>query len=141
MGNRIYGCDDCLAVCPWNKFAKDAQEAKLAVRERRRTIRRLPRFSGSTMRRFAPRFRGTPIKRTGRDRFVRNALIAAGNANDASLVRHVEALIDDASPLVRAMAAWAIHASTRTCPWCCGQRGSEAKRTRRCAPNGRRVLA
>jgi epoxyqueuosine reductase len=107
MGNRIYGCDDCLAVCPWNKFAKDSQEAKLAVRTQTDDPP-LAEILGLDDAAFRARFRGTPIKRAGRDRFVRNALIAAGNANDVSLVRHVEALIDDASPLVRAMAAWAI---------------------------------
>ena len=107
MGNRIYGCDDCLAVCPWNKFAKDSHEVKLAVLPQADDPP-LSEILGLDDVAFRDRFRGTPIKRTGRDRFVRNALIAAGNANDASLVRHVEALIDDASPLVRAMAVWAI---------------------------------
>jgi epoxyqueuosine reductase len=107
MGNRIFGCDDCLAVCPWNKFASTAQEAKLSVREQSDNpplAELLPLDDAA----FRARFRGTPIKRTGRDRFLRNVLIAAGNSADASLVALVEARLDDTSPLVRAMAAWAL---------------------------------
>ncbi|BAQ15993.1 tRNA epoxyqueuosine(34) reductase QueG [Methyloceanibacter caenitepidi] len=107
MGNRIYGCDDCLAVCPWNKFAQASHETKLAIRPETDDPP-LAEILALDDAAFRERFRGTPIKRTGRDRFVRNALIAAGNAADTSLVPHVEALIDDASPLVRAMAAWAL---------------------------------
>jgi epoxyqueuosine reductase len=107
MGNRIYGCDDCLAVCPWNKFAHDAREAKLAVRtgSDNPPLAELLVLDDAA---FRARFRGTPIKRTGRDRFLRNVLIAAGNSGDASLVPLVEARLDDASPLVRAMAVWAL---------------------------------
>jgi epoxyqueuosine reductase len=107
MGNRIYGCDDCLAVCPWNKFAQESHEIKLAIR-RQADDPPLAEILTLDDAAFRERFRGTPIKRTGRDRFVRNALIAAGNAADASLVPHVEALTGDTSPLVRAMAAWAL---------------------------------
>ena len=107
MGNRIYGCDDCLAVCPWNKFARTGHEAKLAIRPQADDPP-LAEILALDDAGFRERFRGTPIKRTGRDRFVRNALIAAGNSADASLTDPVEALIDDASPLVRAMAVWAI---------------------------------
>jgi epoxyqueuosine reductase len=107
MGNRIFGCDDCLAVCPWNKFASNAREAKLAVRAESDNpkLAELLQLDDAS---FRARFRGTPIKRTGRDRFLRNVLIAAGNSGDASLVPLVEALLGDASPLVRAMAAWAL---------------------------------
>ncbi|MEM9590481.1 MAG: tRNA epoxyqueuosine(34) reductase QueG [Pseudomonadota bacterium] len=107
MGNRIYGCDDCLAVCPWNKFAQVSHEARLEIRldTDDPPLAELLRMDDAD---FRARFRGTPIKRTGRDRFVRNTLIAAGNAGDPSLVPHVEALIEDASPLVRAMAVWAL---------------------------------
>jgi epoxyqueuosine reductase len=107
MGNRIFGCDDCLAVCPWNKFASVAREAKLAVKTESESppLRELLALDDAA---FRARFRGTPIKRTGRDRFVRNVLIAAGNSGDKSLVPQVEALLDDASPLVRAMAVWAL---------------------------------
>jgi len=107
MGNRIFGCDDCLAVCPWNKFARDSHEAKLAVRSEADNppLAELLTLDDAA---FRARFRGTPIKRTGRDRFLRNVLIAAGNSKDASLVPPVEARLDDASPLVRAMAVWAL---------------------------------
>jgi epoxyqueuosine reductase len=107
IGNRIYGCDDCLAVCPWNKFAQEGHETKLAIRPETDDPP-LVEILALDDAAFRSRFRGTPIKRTGRDRFVRNALIAAGNAADASLVPHVEALTGDPSPLVRAMAAWAL---------------------------------
>jgi epoxyqueuosine reductase len=107
MGNRIYGCDDCLAVCPWNKFAKAGKEARLAIRSQADDP---PLVEILTLddAAFRERFRATPIKRTGRDRFVRNALIAAGNSEDSSLVPCIEGLVRDASPIVRAMAAWAL---------------------------------
>jgi epoxyqueuosine reductase len=107
MGNRIFGCDDCLAVCPWNKFARDGREAKLAVQSESRNppLAELLILDDAA---FRTRFRGTPIKRTGRNRFLRNALIAAGNSGDISLVPLVEARLGDESPLVRAMAVWAL---------------------------------
>jgi len=107
MGNRIFGCDDCLAVCPWNKFAQLSQEAKLAVRSEADNppLAELLVLDDEA---FRARFRGTPIKRTGRDRFMRNVLIAAGNAGDTGLAPLVEARLDDDSPLVRAMAVWAL---------------------------------
>ncbi len=107
IGNRIYGCDDCLAVCPWNKFGRSAEETKLAVR-READNPPLAEILALDDARFRARFRGTPIKRTGRDRFIRNALIAAGNSRDTSLVPRIEVLLADASPLVRAMAVWAL---------------------------------
>nr|WIE92274.1 tRNA epoxyqueuosine(34) reductase QueG [Mesorhizobium sp. WSM4875] len=107
IGNRIYGCDDCLAVCPWNKFASVAAEAKLAARENLREPRlsELLLLDDATFRSF---FSGSPIKRIGRDRFIRNALIAAGNSDDASLTPVARGLIDDGSPLVRGAAVWAL---------------------------------
>jgi epoxyqueuosine reductase len=107
MGNRIFGCDECLAVCPWNKFASTAREAKFSVRTESDNppLAELLTLDDAA---FRLRFRGTPIKRTGRDRFLRNVLIAAGNSGDASLAPLVEARLDDASPLVRAMAVWAL---------------------------------
>jgi len=111
MGNRIFGCDDCLAVCPWNKFAQQSREAKFAATDATRNpslADLLPLEDAA----FRERFAGTPIKRTGRDRFIRNVLIAAGNSGDGSLAPAVEALLTDASPLVRAMAVWALHRLT-----------------------------
>jgi epoxyqueuosine reductase len=107
MGNRVFGCDDCLAVCPWNKFAVAAREMRLQPREASRNppLAELLALDDAA---FRTRFAGTPVKRTGRDRIVRNALIAAGNSGDASLRPAVERLLDDTSPLVRAMAAWAL---------------------------------
>jgi epoxyqueuosine reductase len=107
MGNRIFGCDDCLAVCPWNKFAQSARETKLSMRAESDNppLGELLLLGDAA---FRARFRGTPIKRTGRDRFLRNVLIAAGNSGDTALVPSVEARLGDVSPLVRAMAVWAL---------------------------------
>jgi epoxyqueuosine reductase len=107
MGNRIYGCDDCLAVCPWNKFAVQGREAKLAAREALRApkLTELVRLDDTQ---FRTLFAKTSIKRTGRDRFVRNVLIAIGNSGDVSLACEAERLLDDASPLVRGAAVWAL---------------------------------
>jgi len=107
MGNRVFGCDDCLAVCPWNKFAAAARETRFHARAETDNPP-LAELLELDDRAFRARFAGTPVKRTGRDRFVRNVLIAAGNSGDASLLPKVEALLDDASPLVRAMAVWAV---------------------------------
>ncbi|TPK90253.1 tRNA epoxyqueuosine(34) reductase QueG [Mesorhizobium sp. B2-4-17] len=107
IGNRIYGCDDCLAACPWNKFARAASEAKLAARDdlREPPLAELLELDDAAFRAF---FLGSPIKRIGRDRFVRNVLIAAGNSGDAALAGAVRALLGDASPLVRGAAIWAL---------------------------------
>jgi epoxyqueuosine reductase len=107
MGNRIYGCDDCLAVCPWNKFAVQGREAKLAAREALRAPR-LAELARLDDAQFRSLFAKTSIKRTGRDRFVRNVLIAIGNSGDASLAGEAERLLDDASSLVRGAAVWAL---------------------------------
>jgi epoxyqueuosine reductase len=107
MGNRIYGCDDCLAVCPWNKFAVQGREAKLAAREALRAPA-LAEFSRLDDAQFRALFTKSPIKRTGRDRFMRNVLIAIGNSGDASLAPEAERLLADASPLVRGAAVWAL---------------------------------
>jgi epoxyqueuosine reductase len=107
MGNRIYGCDDCLAACPWNKFALLAHEAKLSARDDL-VEPRLARLLTLDDTGFRALFSGSPVKRTGRNRFIRNVLIAAGNSGDASLVPQVQALLGDGSPLVRAMAVWAL---------------------------------
>lgn len=107
IGNRIFGCDDCLAVCPWNKFAEASREVRFAARVETDNppLADLLALDGES---FRARFSGTPVKRTGRDRFVRNVLIAVGNSGDAALVPGLRALLDDASPLVRGMAVWAL---------------------------------
>jgi epoxyqueuosine reductase len=108
IGNRIYGCDDCLAVCPWNKFAQAAREPDFLPREEL-TAPRLAALAELDDAAFRRLFAGTAIKRTGRDRFVRNVLIAIGNADskDPDLVLAAQRRLDDAAPLVRAAAAWA----------------------------------
>jgi epoxyqueuosine reductase len=107
IGNRVFGCDDCLAVCPWNKFAAASHHVKLKARAEASSppLAELLALDDTA---FRVRFAGTPVKRTGRDRVVRNALIAAGNSGDAMLVPQVERLLKDDSPLVRAMAVWAL---------------------------------
>lgn len=106
MGNRIYGCDDCLAVCPWNKFAQQSREAKLMARADLKAPS-LVDLAGLDDKAFRALFSGSPVKRVGRDRFIRNVLIAVGNSGDARLAPHAERLLHDPSPLVRAMAVWA----------------------------------
>jgi epoxyqueuosine reductase len=107
IGNRIYGCDDCLAVCPWNKFAETGREAKLAARDALRApeLSELATLDDAS---FRTMFSKSPIKRIGRDRFIRNVMIAVGNSGDSDLVASARARIDDASPLVRGAAAWAL---------------------------------
>jgi epoxyqueuosine reductase len=107
MGNRIYGCDDCLAVCPWNKFAQQGHEAKLAAREALQAPA-LADLADLDDAAFRALFRKSPVKRTGRDRFIRNVLIAIGNSDDPSLAVKAERLLDDPSPLVRGAAVWAL---------------------------------
>ncbi|MHA7873463.1 MAG: tRNA epoxyqueuosine(34) reductase QueG [Hyphococcus sp.] len=106
MGNRIYGCDDCLAVCPWNKFAERARETAFHARESLRapSLADLAALDDAAFRQF---FAGSPIKRTGRNRFVRNVLIAIGNSGDPVLLSAVKPLLRDQSPLVRGAAVWA----------------------------------
>jgi epoxyqueuosine reductase len=105
MGNRVFGCDDCLAVCPWNKFAAAATEMRFAAQPATDNppLADLLALDDAA---FRQRFAGTPVKRTGRNRVVRNALIAAGNSGDKSLLRLIMPLLEDESPLVRAMAIW-----------------------------------
>ncbi len=107
MGNRIYGCDDCLAACPWNKFAQVAQEAKLQARADLvdPPLADLLHLDDAG---FRQKFSGSPIKRIGRDRFLRNCLIAAGNSGDRSLIPEVLRLASDTAPVVRGAAAWAL---------------------------------
>ena len=106
IGNRIYGCDDCLAVCPWNKFAETAREMRFRPGEAAHNpaLAELLQLDDA---RFRARFRGSPIKRIGRDRFVRNVLVAAGNSGNPALLDDIMPLLSDASSLVRSMAVWA----------------------------------
>jgi epoxyqueuosine reductase len=107
IGNRIYGCDDCLAVCPWNKFAQAGRESKLAARDELRaaSLADLARLKDAA---FRSLFAKSPVKRIGRDRFVRNVLVAIGNSNERTLAVEAERLLDDQSPLVRGAAVWAL---------------------------------
>jgi epoxyqueuosine reductase len=106
MGNRIYGCDDCLAVCPWNKFARATREMKFAARDDLESPP-LARLAALDDAGFRAMFSGSPIKRIGRDRFLRNVMIAIGNSGDPALRASVRDALSDASPLVRGMAVWA----------------------------------
>ena len=106
IGNRIYGCDDCLAVCPWNKFAQ-AANAAYAPREGA-AAPLLAELATLNDAEFRARFSGSPIKRIGRPRFLRNVLVAIGNSGDPALARCAEALLDDGDPLVRGHAVWAL---------------------------------
>ncbi len=107
IGNRVYGCDDCLAVCPWNKYARATREAKLAARVdlENPPLVELARLDDAGFRAF---FAGSPIKRIGRDRFLRNVLIAIGNSGEQGLVAHAERLLDDPAAIVRGAAVWAV---------------------------------
>jgi epoxyqueuosine reductase len=107
IGNRIYGCDDCLAVCPWNKFASEGREAKLAARADLDAppLADLARLDDAS---FRSLFAGGPIKRVGRARFVRNVLTAIGNSKDRALAKVAEERLRDDSALVRGAAVWAL---------------------------------
>jgi epoxyqueuosine reductase len=126
IGNRVYGCDDCLAVCPWNKFAESAREAKLQARADL-LAPRIADWLTLDDAGFRALFSGSPIKRIGLARFLRNLLIAAGNSGEQTLVPCVEARLDDASPLVRAMAVWALGrlAPERLADWAAQRRPVE----------------
>jgi epoxyqueuosine reductase len=107
LGNRIYGCDDCLAVCPWNKFAATASEVKYAARPDLITpdLAELVTLDDAA---FRARFTGSPIKRIGRDRFVRNVLYAIGNSGLPQLTEAAQSLTTDSDPVVAEAAAWAV---------------------------------
>jgi epoxyqueuosine reductase len=108
LGNRIYGCDDCLAVCPWNKFAKQARETALMPRPSLNAPL-LAELAALDDAKFRKRFAGTTVKRIGRDRFVRNVAYALGNSsNRETALPAVERLLGDSSPLVRGAAVWAL---------------------------------
>ncbi|WP_322891128.1 MULTISPECIES: tRNA epoxyqueuosine(34) reductase QueG [unclassified Yoonia] len=107
MGNRIYGCDDCLAICPWNKFAASGRDARLAARDDlvAPPLAELAQLDDAA---FRARFAGSPIKRIGRDRFVRNVAYAMGNSGDPAMVASLSHLVDDADATVAEAARWAI---------------------------------
>ena len=107
MANRIYGCDDCLAVCPWNKFAQTASELKLAARDELKSphLEDLAKLDDAA---FRALFRKSPVKRIGRDRFLRNVMIAIGNSGDPRLTKSAQTALQDPSPLVRGAAVWAL---------------------------------
>lgn len=107
IGNRIYGCDDCLAACPWNKFAQAGREAKLAARRELRApaLAELARLDDAA---FRALFTKSPVKRIGRDRFLRNVLIAIGNSGEVALADEARRLLGDESALVRGAAVWAL---------------------------------
>jgi epoxyqueuosine reductase len=107
MGNRIYGCDDCLAACPWNRFARAGAEQRLSAREDL-AAPRLAELSALDDAGFRRMFSGSPVKRVGRDRFVRNVLTAIGNSNDPALASSAGALLADPDPVVAEAAAWAV---------------------------------
>ncbi len=127
IGNRIYGCDDCLAVCPWNKFARAAHEPDFLARDEL-TQARLTDLAALDDAAFRRLFAGSPVKRIGRDRFLRNVLIAIGNAppGDAGLAAAARRCLDDTAPLVRAAAVWAFARLTPPAHY-------QAERTRRLA--------
>lgn len=114
LGNRIYGCDDCLAVCPWNKFAAAASEVRYAAREDLKAPR-LAELATLDDTEFRAKFSGSPIKRIGRNRFVRNVLYAIGNSGDASLKPVAERLLHDEDPIVADAARWAFGRLGTTC--------------------------
>ena len=109
IGNHIYGCDDCLSVCPWNKFAKSAAANKAFLPRAELVAPKIADLLTLDDAAFRILFAGSPVKRTGRDRFVRNVLIAAGNSGDVSLVPAVVALLSDDAPVIRGAAVWALH--------------------------------
>ena len=107
LGNRIYGCDDCLAVCPWNKFAVAAREVKYHARDDL-LAPRLADLAALDDTAFRERFSGSPIKRIGRDRFLRNVLYAIGNSGDGSLRRVAQGHCEDPDAAVADAARWAV---------------------------------
>jgi len=105
MGNRIYGCDDCLAVCPWNKFAAEAREIGYQPRVGLPELAELAALDDAA---FRARFSGSPVKRIGRGRFVRNVMYAVGNSGIPALIPMAQALLQDSDPVVAEAAAWAV---------------------------------
>jgi epoxyqueuosine reductase len=127
MGNRIYGCDDCLAVCPWNKFAQTTREAKLAQRDDL-AAPPLAELAALDDAAFRSRFSGSPIKRIGRDRFLRNVLIAIGNSGSPGLADVARLKLDDASSQVRGAAVWALSRLLPPAEFATARRGHTGER-------------
>ena len=125
MGNRVYGCDDCLAVCPWNKFAGPTQH-RAFMRRDDLTAPMLAELATLDDQAFRTRFSGSPIKRIGRNRFIRNVLIAIGNSADRSLLSVAQALRSDPDPIVAEAAAWA-----------CGQLATQSRPASACSSSAR----
>ena len=107
IGNRIYGCDDCLAICPWNKFAKESNEMKFSSKHNQKSLS-LNELSLLNDKDFRLMFSRSPIKRIGRNRFLRNVLIALGNSKSDSSISYIKRNLQDQSPIVRGAAVWAI---------------------------------
>ena len=129
IGNRIYGCDDCLAVCPWNKFARSGREAKLAARDDLEAppLAELARLDDAG---FRALFAASPVKRLGRARFLRNVLVAIGNSGDPALAAAAAERLDDKEPLVRGAAVWALAQLLARAEICPGPRGASGERAR-----------
>lgn len=107
MGNRVFGCDDCLAVCPWNSFASRTRETRLAARDELK-LPELAQMLQLDDNQFRQLFRGSPVKRLGHARFIRNVLIATGNSGDISLLELTEQRLRDREPVIRATSVWAV---------------------------------
>jgi epoxyqueuosine reductase len=133
MGNRIYGCDDCLAACPWNKFASSASQSALYARAELKGPG-LDELAALEDAAFREVFSGSPVKRSGRDRFVRNVAIAIGNSGEPRLTTSLLPLLQDEAPIVRGAAIWAL---ARLDP----ARFAEEKARRRAAEHDRTVIA
>ena len=110
IGNRVYGCDDCVAVCPWNRFAKAAAANRAFAPRAERAVTQRADLLALDAAGFRQVFAGSPIKRIGRDRMVRNAAIAAGNSGSPALIPALARLLDDPNPVVAEAAGWAIEA-------------------------------
>jgi epoxyqueuosine reductase len=108
IGNHIYGCDDCLAVCPWNKFAESAAANKAFLPRAELVAPRLSDLLTLDVSAFRALFSGSPIKRIGRDRFIRNVAIAAGNSGDKALRPVLAALLEDPDEVIRETVEWAL---------------------------------
>jgi epoxyqueuosine reductase len=108
MGNRIYGCDDCLAVCPWNRFAEAASANRAFLPRAELAAPRLADLLSLDDGAFREMFAGSPIKRIGRNRMIRNCLVAAGNSRDGGLEPHILPHLADPDPVVAEAAAWAM---------------------------------